>query len=536
MKKIIVLALLCFHSIFAQKQVTSFSTKYKGGPSTIEQSFYLKHSANDESVIFLSNKNKMIAYLLSNTLEQKEIIHTDELPAKYSYIIGGVEINDTYTLFLTNSKSNKFAKINFDFTTKKVSSKEIELDLGNQIFVQTVVYNQKLYLIAVEENSSNLYFYELKNKEDIPLKTIRFKDEDFFVSDQTTLNFNLIDGLNVSGTSKTSNLFQHLASTYSKVNILGFYRKKVEISKVNTKNENTIAAASTLNKLYLHNNLLYISLDADRLKTTVLEINLDTFNGKVKFFNHDAIAIENKFARSNSFLFDNKVHQLVSTKDTLIYQIKEYSSSALLKSIHQNKTDSIHFKNSPFRFKYNSINSSDEGDIKRNKTNVFLRKINAQYNGIAVSNFKNGYKVKIGGAKTTTRETPGGPMVGLSNTLYGNPNAANNYRVGTAYYDPTLFSYNSYDISNSIWIDCLFNDNFEHVEGTVSDSKFERVNKLKNYITEGRIKVNPEGKGAQYAKGANIHAENIFWNNDKLYFGFYQKRDKTYNIFEMKDQ
>tara|TARA_B100001059_G_C17512837_1_gene416727 strand:+ start:83 stop:394 length:312 start_codon:yes stop_codon:yes gene_type:complete len=90
---------------------------------------------------------------------------------------------------------------------------------------------------------------------------------------------------------------------------------------------------------------------------------------------------------------------------------------------------------------------------------------------------------------------------------------------GTPMYISDNFSlyagaYFSYTRGKSVRIKCLFDQNFEHIDGPVEESVFDKIKKFIEKLKN------------------NDTAENVFKWNDHAYYGYYYKNNDSYRIRE----
>ncbi len=78
-------------------------------------------------------------------------------------------------------------------------------------------------------------------------------------------------------------------------------------------------------------------------------------------------------------------------------------------------------------------------------------------------------------------------------------------------YNPTYLSYSSYDLTKSTYFNTILNSEFKHIKGKIEPNTFDRVSKYK--------------KNKKY-----ISAEDVFYFDNKLYFGYFNLKKSEYNL------
>ena len=109
----------------------------------------------------------------------------------------------------------------------------------------------------------------------------------------------------------------------------------------------------------------------------------------------------------------------------------------------------------------------------------------------------------------------GGAFAG-PNIIVGGPAGGSMFNGEYNFFNPIFTAYNSYQYNKSTRIECLFNDNFEHLDGIIPQNVFD---KIRVYTLR-----NPNGK-----------AENVFKINDFLIYGKYNSKEDTYELIKFSE-
>jgi hypothetical protein len=117
------------------------------------------------------------------------------------------------------------------------------------------------------------------------------------------------------------------------------------IEKIETNQFNPLFKGTQKTKMYVLKNSLLLTLDHNAKETQTFDIDLNTFEIQEKRFPQPAT--NKQTGLSNSYYHENKIYQLISNEDQLLFDIKNYQSTEIVKSFAVSKTDTIPFKNSP---------------------------------------------------------------------------------------------------------------------------------------------------------------------------------------------
>ncbi len=118
------------------------------------------------------------------------------------------------------------------------------------------------------------------------------------------------------------------------------------IQKMDLNDFNPIDKTAAINKMYVLDGHIILTLDYNSKKTHVFDLNIETSDIKEKFFN---LPVSQKpIQTANSFYYDKKLFQIAANKDEFLFDIKDFDSGNSIKNTALTKNDTIQFKNSPF--------------------------------------------------------------------------------------------------------------------------------------------------------------------------------------------
>jgi len=184
----------------------------------------------------------------------------------------------------------------------------------------------------------------------------------------------------------------------------------------------------------------------------------------------------------------------------MLFSVTSLDGKKELKNILINKDEEINFKNTPIIQEGGTYKSYRELD----KTSKFLRRLGRENIGIAVTKSKNDYIVTIG-AKVDI------PSGGMMMSGFGMPLATAG--AFTVTFNPTSFAYSSYSGTKATRIKCLFDYDFNHIDGNIPENVFDRIRNMSDEIK-------------------NKDAETVFKLNNHYVWGFYDKKTDKYILYQ----
>jgi hypothetical protein len=272
-----------------------------------------------------------------------------------------------------------------------------------------------------------------------------------------------------------------------------------------------------VSKIYDRGNPFLLSLDRECLLTYLLEVNVPELSVKIAAIEKLNEIGNEKFNTTNSYLYKDKIFQIGGNKTIMVVTVKEIGSEKELKRLVFSKDEEIPFKNSGIIEDYTTNRSFKTEELETSK--LLLKMFNKGNSGVAVSPTSNGYQLTIGASETIT-QGGGGGMVMIGGSGGGmTVNSTGSGMVVTSSFNPTFYSFGgySYGVANKTRrIECLFNNNFEHVEGEVPQNIF---NRLRTHTLNL-----PKAK-----------AETVFKQNDFMVYGRYFEKENIYKLFKFSE-
>ncbi|WP_432412427.1 hypothetical protein [Rasiella sp. SM2506] len=472
---------LCIIStVRAQEEVLSFTEDNSERRSSDGYSFSNKKTG-DLALLLVESKG-VLAHLFDSTFQEKTSFETEPLRNKYSEIIGYRVSGNTYTVVSTNKSKKKYAVQVFDFNAKKATIDELKFDFDKEKFLETVHYNNQLYLITA--NKENTFILRKLNSDN---------------------QFSEIKRFAIEAEERDQKL---LKSGFFTVGLFG--GTIANVAKVDNRVPNAIEQTAQPNKLYQKDNLIYLTLENDdALKTTLHIINLETLSLSTKVYDYPK-GKKDDLKAHNSFILDNHIIQLGSSRDEMVMQIKDFKGS-LIKEHYIDREKPIAIKNSPIiQEGQTALPFVNRREME--ETSKFLRKVTSGKLGVTAYKNNNEYFFTIGGYKIV--QSGGGMMMmpggGFSNA--GGTVSPTGTFAPT--YNPTYYSFNSYTSSKSTFFNTHFDTDFNYVDKEEEANIFERIKEFK--------------KEVKYDT-----AEDVFFHQGSLYFGYFDGKAKQYHLYKM---
>ncbi len=455
-KLIIVFTIFCgVQLISAQKSIVGFKNSQKSSSSGIKDVIPIINENTNDLAIFFADAKNVYGYLFNDKFELQNELLSPEKRRKYKVLIGSSIIdNHNYRVFLTNSGYTRFSLMTLSFDKKKHQLNEFNLEEVNERFIQTVTYKNRFYLISAakrvpEKNaySEGIYIYTF-NEEGLPKRN--------------SINVNNLMYLDKKG------------SVTSLPKLMGPYSS--DIKKIEDNIPNAIEVAASDRKMYTRKNKVVFSFDDNKEYAQFLEIDLETFEAKKKTFEKPMKSIEKTRKKANSYLNGDHIFMVASTKENFKFQVNNFETGSLIKKYSISKEDTISFKNTPIIQEGGMYDNHRELETSKK----FLRKITAHKIGVSAIKVDGLYHVTLGGYSEQQR---GG--VGMS-FGFGGGMAVGSFGSVNVFFNPTMFAYNSMSNTKSTRIECLFDEDFDHLGGDVPENAFDKIDSfLSNDIGEG---------------------------------------------------
>jgi hypothetical protein len=505
MIKKILLASLFLNSLssFSQEIVKEFDLKLEKK----RDFFQVVNEAKKEVILFLNDKEKVSSVRFDEKFNIKDSLTAARPEKKYTEIIGYSQNENDYFVFWASKDRKEINSQYFNFSTKETKTTAINLELKKEKIVKELTINNVFYLITIVKNTSILKFY---------------------ISDQNgTLNEKTVD----LSALEFKNIFNKPKDLYT---VFTDESSEPNFQKIDNDSPPSLVLSSKKYKIYTYNpEEIVFTIDNTTYATQVLSINLTDFKPNLKSIEQQK-TVRGEYGaiefRSNSFLIDNKILQIKTNAYVLFVAISDLSGNKIkeYKVLHDQEID---FKNSDF-FQENKSLFSNKKTIET--TEKFLRKIH-NYPSISCYNLNGSYYVSIGSSVDKSR-TEWGALLGNNGVGMGGAGMSpiaigvNNSGTGLMTYGTcgTVENLISYKDKVVFYTNCLFDSNFNHTQGDLKTSAFD---KARTFVDE-----NKEIKESVFIFTTSLYKDLILFKFDKsLYLGNYSKDQKKYQIFSFSE-
>lgn len=483
-KKIIVFFLLLPAIIYSQEKFLSIDNSLKKGSRSVKDSFVVLNEENNTLAFFIDDNKTLNGYLYSENLELKAKYASEGLPNKFDEIIGETKNGNSIQLFLKDKKNKRFGSVTFNFDTSTSIEKEFDFKLKKDRYLQSFSFKDKFYLVTVKKRSSILNIYIFDHQGNYELKEINLSNEKF-----------------INSTKENVDLY----TLITEVDVISNF---VDISKIDNSTPNSVDVTKNFSKFYSNKDHFIISLDESDLVTYIIKVSIPELSVDFSYVQKEQLLNDTGtgFVETNSYLTNDKIFQIISSSKEMIFTVKDLNTKKELKKISLNKDQKISFKNTPIIQEGGVYNPDRVREME--KTSKFLRKISSGNVGLAVIKRDDGYQVTMGGSKELSTGGGAMPMMG---GFGGLPIATAG--AFTISYNPVFFAYNSYAGTKSTRIECLFDNDFNHIEGEIPRNVFDEIKDFTEKIKQKK-------------------AENVFRFKDLYIYGYYNSKIEKYILYK----
>jgi len=474
MKFKIIFFLLIFNLSFGQKAFLDIDLNRIRSYINLKEAYLIKNDESKNYFVILEEEKTSHAFKFSPKKTLENLITSDGLKRKYKEIIGHVTQGNQVLLLQKNDIGNKFAYIKYNFETQKTEEVEYKLQEKFDRFVESITIDDRCIMFTINTPRRELKKWEFFIDGTYKVNTLSLKDE-----------------------FDKAGITQKPAETYL-LKYQGFKKNNI-LTKLNNKVPNNLEIAAELNKMYEYDKNFIWTLDNSMNYTLVFNFNFPDYKPVLTVIKKPDLNHSNGI--SNSFVFEDKIAQIVSSSKELKVEIKSLSKpKSIIKKFHVTRDDEINFKNSPILQEGSTFGFGDTR--KMEKTSKFLRKISSYTNGISVHKNNRKYRITIGG--TRLQSSNGNAMMpGFANM------PIEQFGAMTISYNPTFYAYGMNTSTGSTRIECLFDLDFNHIEGEIEENVFDRIDDFKEL-------------------NKKLKAESITYLNDEVLFGYWDKKANKY--------
>ncbi|QAA82369.1 hypothetical protein EI546_11865 [Aequorivita sp. H23M31] len=437
-----------------------------------KESFNFLNTETKDLAMILMDKKTVVANLFDKDFELKSTLVFDS--PKHDNILGYKIIGNTYQILLSNNSKKRFSIVNINFDSKRASTDDFKFDFGDEKYLGSIHYNNQLYVLSANRRN------------------------DFIIRELADKGFSTIKTIPVNSKESNEKLL-----TFPKAQ--AFASIQPNLTLIDNRVPNSIEQTASENKLYQKDNFLYLSTEDEEGRQTVLyKIDLEDLTLSESSYEYPKGKIGN-FKNYNSFILDDHIFQLGSSKEELKVHIKNFDNE-IINEFYIEIDKPIDFINSPIFQEGGFLSFKDKRELE--DISKFLRKVSVDK--IGITGYKDGelYHFTIGGFREVVG---GGGMVMPSGgyVVSGGGVPSINYS-----YNPTYIAYTSYSTANATFFNTHFDADFNYASFEGSENVFDKIKAFKKTIKFDT-------------------AEDVFIQEGKLYLSSYDSWDKIFKIVEM---
>jgi hypothetical protein len=476
MKKIYAL-LLSFVSFYSYSQEIAKSVNL--GISKNAEVFQIVEEDKKQVSLFFSATINALAVRFDKDFNVIDSLKTVKPSKEYSDIVGYSLSGNKYYAYWSSSNGKELMAQCYDFETKNVTSTPISIPLEKEKIIKKITVNNIFYTVSIIKNTGILNFYIMKDgkleKKSVDLSSKRFLNKEHKIA-------KLWDLVSNSTSFELPYSFQTIA----------------------TETPPSLALSANKHKVYVFDNKLMFTLDDNSRFTQTFTVDLNDFTATTKMYVQPVFDGGDDLYTydSNSFLLNGKLIQIKNNSDFMKIALKNMEDNQIKEFLINNQE--ISFKNSDIY----QENGSSKSQRVLDKSSQLIRKIDG--NNPAISLYEANQKIYmiIGGVSNIQQNNAMlyGGMFGMTGALIG-------MALSTNY---SLNNLNSYKQRKVVYINCLFDSEFNHINGELKKTAFDKV----RAFSEDHDK---------------LVAPVLFKLNSNLYYGGYDYEVGNYSFYKFND-
>ncbi len=491
-KKFLILLLVFNTAVsFSQEMITSFPIDLKGNRDV----FQIVNDTTKETTLFVSDRKKVLAFLLDEKMDIKDSTSTVRPERKYTDILGfSGEKSNPKLYWSTVGHSQLYAQF-FDLKNNTVSTQDYALDLSKEKFIQAFSENKKFYVLSLITNSNFLKLYVFDEEGKLDVKTMDFSSFKLFRSK--------------SNYGSVSEVFAR------SIGELNTFENAYKIAKITTDSPTSLSDSAKKRKCYSNGKEITITLDFNDAVTQLIVIDLQTLTPS--FFEISKPKLNTVSSsddlNSNSFLYGDHLFQFTLSPYKMHLTVKDLKGN-LIKEYAAGENETVTFKNSDF-LRQNHLGSERQLET----TAQFLRKVNRSNVGVSAYEWNGKYLITLGSVSPERPQGGGMSPMGGGMGMMGGGGMGMHFSGGFymgMYFSPTFGKLDSYANRKVIYFDSLLDKDFNHTNDKIADIAFD---KMQAFVT----------------KYPEIDSETIFKLNTFYYLGYYDKMAKSYILQKFTD-
>jgi hypothetical protein len=436
---------------FAQEMLNSIPVVMKSNSRDV---FQIADLANNKTVLFLSDKKKVSAFVLNESMQTIDTLSAPRPDKSFREIIGYSKNTSSLALFWgTPERTSIFAQF-YDFQNHKVTSRSLSLDLDGQHFLQYFCERSVFYILTVANNNTlNLYAYDSSGNQEARKIDVPTAD----AAHTTALPISDI-----------------LAKEYSD-------EKPYALQQISFDSPTSLTYSSKKRKSYSNDQTIVLTFDNNHSFTQVLTISLESYAATLSVIDKPKMTTaDTDPLNSNSFLISGKLFQLVTNAEKISLTVSGPDGQTLRR--YDGSTASpITFKNSDF-IRLNRFSTSER---KLETTAQFLKKINSDNIGISCYAVNGKIFTTIGSVSDESVLVGDGTAPVSTDGFAGAGFAGSGgfgMTISFVYFNQVNNNFASYAKRKVVYTNCLFDENGNHADGETPKLAFDKMNEfLRSY-------------------------------------------------------
>ncbi|GGG13549.1 hypothetical protein GCM10011344_12780 [Dokdonia pacifica] len=482
MKSLFYCLFICISStIYSQESVLNFQNlDFKRQIRNVEN-YSLSDEKTNNLAIVIGQKDKIAGYLYNANFEKIGEASGIRLKRRYKETIGySITDETTYTLVYGTDSRKKFGYVSIDLKTGEIVSNEIDFTFDGEKYLETIHFENRMIMMSATKSNALILREFTPNFTFKKIATFQLDPDD---EEQKLLNSGFrfdIFGANTRG----------------------------GITKIDNRVPNRIERASKENKLYHQKDKVYITFEDEESYTILNTLDLSSLELTTETFSYPKGKID-EFKNFNSFIHGENFFHIASSRDEMIFQIKNFDNT-ILKEYYVAQEDSIEFKNSPI-IQHGSAYRNKKREL--NTTKQFLRKITSGNIGVSIHQENLQYQITLGSHAVINSGGGyvGGPVGPVGGTTIAVPNGGS---VFIPAYNPAFSSYGGYGFSKAVYVNGLFDTDFNHIKDKeFQDNIFDRIKEFQDELKWDT-------------------AEDVFIHNGTTYFSFWNTKEQKYTLLK----
>ncbi|WP_048331540.1 hypothetical protein [Bizionia psychrotolerans] len=417
-------------SVSAQKHFALIETERDFPDEKLKEVFSITDNKSETLALILQTKKGLESYLYHANKERINHISIKKVPSKSDVLVGNANVGNNYRLFYSNKSESQFSmfQLNFDDGSYQITE-DLNLDISGEKILKYISQDDKLYLLTLKRFSSILKLYTFNMEGHVTTRRYDLSNEK--IENDNGLTYDL-----------STLIYQN--------NVTNRAIEYVDVSV-----PNSLEAAAAITKIYFQDDQLIITNNLYTKFTYKIAINIHEESYSFEKIENNHFKKDDKLVTANSFIIKNHILTTYANGEQVFLDIYKADTSELIKTFTISKGEDISFKNTPIMIENGDFSKLREVE----KSAKFIRKISYSNIGISAFEMDNQYVITLGASEPSSS----GSMIIIGYVVGG--------VVGAAIFS----AFESYSETKSTRIQCLFDSDFNHVQGSVPKNGFDQI-------------------------------------------------------------